>query len=186
KLFKGLSAKLAFAYDPSHTFIKNLHRPYYYYTQDLSTNPPTYTKVIGNSENGAPTYSYLNESYARAQRFTYQAYLNYKGDFGKNHVTGLLVVEAHKNKYNNLSAGRTHFAINSDQLNLGPSNKNYYSNGGADSTSTRLGFVYKVGYNYSGKYLIQVSGRYDGSYYFAPGQRWGFFPAVSAGWVLSR
>src|SRR5699024_6119622 len=39
--------------------------------------------------------------------------------------------------------------------------------------------------NYSDKYLVQLSGRYDGSYYFAPGNRWGFFPAFSAGWVLS-
>lgn len=30
------------------------------------------------------------------------------------------------------------------------------------------------------------SGRYDGHYYFAPGKKYGFFPAVSAGWRLSE
>ena len=182
----GLSAKLAFSYDPDQIFYKNYHRPFYFWSQDLSTNPPTYTKQISTSEGGSPTYTYLNEEFFRAQNFTYQAYLNYKNDFGKSHVTGLAVVEARRSKYNDFSAYRDHFAINIDELNLGPSNKQDFNNSGIDSTGSQLGFVYQLGYNYDGKYLFQATGRYDGSFYFAPGHRWGFFPAFSAGWVLSE
>ncbi len=183
---KGLSAKLAFSYDPDHIFSKNYHRPYYFYTQDLSTDPPTYTKSISTSEGNVPAYTYLDESFYKAQHFTYQAYLNYQGDFGKNHVTGLLVAEARNSKYNAFSAHRDHFAVNVDELSLGPSNKQYFNNAGVDSTESQVGFVYELGYNYAGKYLFQVTGRYDGNFYFAPGHRWGYFPAFSAGWVLSE
>ncbi|HEY8959440.1 SusC/RagA family TonB-linked outer membrane protein, partial [Chitinophaga sp.] len=39
---------------------------------------------------------------------------------------------------------------------------------------------------YDHKYLFEAAGRYDGHYYFAPGKRWGYFPAFSAGWVISE
>lgn len=41
-------------------------------------------------------------------------------------------------------------------------------------------------YNYKSKYLLMASIRADGSSYFAPGRKWGYFPAVSIGWVASQ
>ena len=49
-----------------------------------------------------------------------------------------------------------------------------------------MGYVFRGTYAYAGKYMIELSGRYDGHYYFAPGKKYGFFPAVSAGWRLSE
>jgi TonB-linked SusC/RagA family outer membrane protein len=46
--------------------------------------------------------------------------------------------------------------------------------------------VYRLGYVYNGKYMVEASGRYDGHYYFAPGLKWGYFPAFSLGWRLSE
>lgn len=43
-----------------------------------------------------------------------------------------------------------------------------------------------MNYAFAGKYLAEVSFRYDGSYKFAEGQRWGFFPAVSLEWRISE
>lgn len=48
------------------------------------------------------------------------------------------------------------------------------------------GFFGRVNYDYAGKYLFEVSGRYDGTSRFAYGHRWGFFPSVSAGWRISE
>jgi TonB-linked SusC/RagA family outer membrane protein len=42
-----------------------------------------------------------------------------------------------------------------------------------------------VGYNFREKYLLNATLRYDGSSKFAAGERWGVFPSVSAGWILS-
>ncbi|GAB3334701.1 TonB-dependent receptor [Larkinella ripae] len=46
----------------------------------------------------------------------------------------------------------------------------------------RAGYIGRVNYNYKQKYLLEAVGRYDGSFLFAPGKRYGFFPGVSAGW----
>lgn len=49
----------------------------------------------------------------------------------------------------------------------------------------RVGYIGKVNYNYLGKYLLELLGRYDGSYLYADGHKFGFFPGVSAGWRVS-
>ncbi len=50
---------------------------------------------------------------------------------------------------------------------------------------TFLSYLAKVTYNYDNKYLFSVTGNYNGSSRFGVNNRFGFFPAVSAGWVLS-
>lgn len=49
----------------------------------------------------------------------------------------------------------------------------------------RMGIVGRVTYGYQGKYLAEFNAGYNGSENFAPGNRFGFFPAGSAGWVAS-
>ncbi|ACT95489.1 SusC/RagA family TonB-linked outer membrane protein [Dyadobacter fermentans] len=54
------------------------------------------------------------------------------------------------------------------------------------STEARAGYVGRVNYNFKQKYLLELVGRYDGSFLYAPGKRYGFFPGVSAGWRISE
>ena len=56
---------------------------------------------------------------------------------------------------------------------------NYYA-----SNAIASGFV-RGFYGYKDKYLLTVTFRADGSSRFAPDQRWGYFPAFSAGWRIS-
>lgn len=49
-----------------------------------------------------------------------------------------------------------------------------------------LGFVGRVTYNYDNRYLAEVDLGYNGSENFAPGKRFGFFPAFSLGWILTE
>ncbi len=49
-----------------------------------------------------------------------------------------------------------------------------------------LSYLGRVTYNYDDKYLFATSFRADGSSYFAPGNKWGYFPSVSLGWVASK
>jgi TonB-linked SusC/RagA family outer membrane protein len=182
----GLSIKGAFSYDPYNTVDKNWHTPYYYYSVDLTTTPYTYTKQISTAEGLAPPYTWLKQNYNQNNSFTYQAYLNYHHTFGKHDITGLFVAEEKNNKQFNFSATRNNYSIDIDELSLGSSNKNDFDNSGASSTGSQLGYVYRVSYAYDNRYLLEASGRYDGHYYFAPGKRWGYFPAFSGGWVLSN
>lgn len=183
---KGLSIKGTFSYDPNDFTIKGWHTPFYFYSQNTATTPYTYTKQISTSEGGAAPYTWLNQEYAKNQFYTYQGFLNYHNSFGKHDFTGLLVAEARKNDSTGFSARRNNFAVGIDELGMGSSNKNDFDNNGSTATGSQLGFVYRVGYSYDHKYLFEASGRYDGHYYFAPDRRWGYFPAFSAGWVISE
>lgn len=49
-----------------------------------------------------------------------------------------------------------------------------------------LSYLGRVNYAYDDKYLLSVSYRTDGSSYFASGKKWGKFPSVSGGWVISK
>ena len=48
------------------------------------------------------------------------------------------------------------------------------------------GFFGRINYDYDGRYLVELNGRYDGSSRFASGNRWGFFPSISLGWNITR
>ena len=54
------------------------------------------------------------------------------------------------------------------------------------SVSARAGYIGRINYNYKQKYLLEVLGRYDGSFLFAPKNRYGLFPGASVGWRLSE
>jgi TonB-linked SusC/RagA family outer membrane protein len=49
----------------------------------------------------------------------------------------------------------------------------------------RLGVVGRLTYGYMDKYFAEINAGYNGSENFAPGHRFGFFPAFSAGWVAT-
>ncbi len=57
---------------------------------------------------------------------------------------------------------------------------------GGQSAYALLGFFGRVNYDYDGKYLVEVSGRYDGTSRFKKGQRFGMFPSFSLGWRISE
>ncbi len=50
----------------------------------------------------------------------------------------------------------------------------------------RVGFASRFNYDFQNKYLLEFAFRYDGSWKFAPGKRWGFFPSFSLGWRISE
>ena len=49
-----------------------------------------------------------------------------------------------------------------------------------------MGFFGRLNYDYMGKYLFELAGRYDGTSRFARDSRWGFFPSGSVGWKISE
>ncbi len=49
-----------------------------------------------------------------------------------------------------------------------------------------LSYLGRLNYGFKSKYLLSTSFRADGSSYFAQGNKWGYFPSVSLGWVLSE
>jgi TonB-linked SusC/RagA family outer membrane protein len=52
--------------------------------------------------------------------------------------------------------------------------------------SATQGYFGRFSYNFKDRYMIEANARYDGTYVFKQGKRWGFFPSASAGWNLHR
>lgn len=50
---------------------------------------------------------------------------------------------------------------------------------------TTAGFFGRINYDYKGKYLLEMNGRYDGSSRYRKGNQWKFFPSISAGWNIA-
>jgi TonB-linked SusC/RagA family outer membrane protein len=71
--------------------------------------------------------------------------------------------------------------------NTKPTELSQRSAGGSPWGMGRLAsFFGRVNYNYAEKYMFSATLRADGSSNFAPGKRWGYFPSLSAGWVLTN
>ena len=64
-------------------------------------------------------------------------------------------------------------------------NKRVETSGGQNEYAI-AGMFARVNYDWKGRYLIEASGRYDGTSRFAEGHRWGFFPSASLGWRISE
>lgn len=180
---KGLSLKGTVNYDPYNYVNKQWHQPFVFYSRNANGE---YTRSVSNQENSTQTYMWLQQNYWQQNTLTLQGYINYHNTFGKHDITGLAVVEKRSAKQSDFWGRRNNFGVSIDELGLGSSNRNDYDNGGGSGTSSQVGYVYRVSYAYNKKYLLEASGRYDGHYYFAPGHRWAYFPAFSAGWVISN
>ncbi|PWS29191.1 hypothetical protein DHW03_05045 [Pedobacter yonginense] len=75
------------------------------------------------------------------------------------------------------------FGKNDIKFTTRVSRQNYASFGSLDVR--REGWSNRLSYNYNQRYFLDFTGTYSGSENFAPGKRYGFFPAISGGWILS-
>jgi TonB-linked SusC/RagA family outer membrane protein len=175
---KGLAIKGVVAYDKNYLFDKNFQTPYTYYTLNATNQ---YVPVKAGL--AAPS---LNENFNQDVRTTLQGYITYQRTFGKSDISLLAVAEKRSGNYNAFGASRINYQVDLDELSLGSSAKNDYDNSGSSNSAKQLGYVYRATYNYDQKYFAEFSGRYDGHYYFAPGERFAFFPALSLGWRISQ
>lgn len=175
---KGLSAKGTLSYNKYNTFYKTFNKPYATYIR--SDNGSFTQKIAGN--NGKAS---LTQNYSDRETVLAEASLNYKATFGKHGVEALALYTQTENNGNYMLVNRNNFpSPQIDQIFAGdPASQ---STDGSAFKFARQSVLGRVAYNYSGKYLAEFSFRYDGSDMFPPKDRFGFFPSVSAGWVLSE
>ena len=111
--------------------------------------------------------------------------LTYERKFGDHGITILAGTNKETITGNNFSAFRRFFISPAlDQIFAGgDAEKN---NGGGGFETARLNYFGRAAYNFKEKYLLEFLWRYDGSDRFPQKTRYGFFPGVMAGWVLSE
>jgi len=91
------------------------------------------------------------------QKIYLEGSLNYKRSFGKNNVSGLVLGNLEDKQF-----------------------------GGTYIPYRYMGLVARATYDYDQRYLAEVNMGYNGSENFARGKRFGLFPSISAGWVISN
>ncbi|WP_432710541.1 SusC/RagA family TonB-linked outer membrane protein [Pedobacter sp.] len=177
----GLKAKGTIAYDPTFTQDKIWTLPVHKASLDRSVTPNVIVDGIWGQTKPSLSQNYFND-----YQLTAQFGLNYDRSFGKHNVSVMGLVESKGNNALNLGATRRNYNLFIDEINLGSSSQADMSTRGSSSASRQLGVVYRLAYDYNRKYLLEASGRYDGSYFFSQENRFGFFPAFSVGWRLSE
>lgn len=187
---KGLNLTFNIALDESYRPIKRFRTPWYLYTWDYDSVDTGGNPVLLRSQRGLNTPE-LQEEFERTSGQTFNAYLNYTKEFG-NHSLALMVgSEKQVLKGNQFQAFRNGYIGTAvDELFAGARNAstdatNNYEDGKLYNR-TRLNYFGRINYGFSEKYLLEMVWRYDASYIFPEDSRWGFFPGISVGWVLSE
>ncbi len=127
----------------------------------------------------------LSEMTTNRNKLDLQTQVDYKKTISEDHNISLTAVYTqYKQTGNFLSAYRRDFVSGAvDQMFAG-STTGLQNDGSGDEKAER-GWVGRVKYDYKSKYILEFTGRYDGSDNFPEDKRWGFFPAVAAGWNLA-
>lgn len=153
-----IRAKVSYDNDYSQNVSRSKSVPTYTIsrTDSLLTTPIIFKKNADNAELGNPTLSYSGQN----QQFYTEVALSYNRKFGKHSVSALALYTQSKKWFH-----------------------------GLDYPGIALGlqeFVGRATYNYDTKYLLEFNMGYNGSENFPKDKRFGFFPALSAGWVLTN
>ena len=119
--------------------------------------------------------------------------LSYKFDLQKKHNFDILVGTEYGESRPDFGFSLNATSSNSVFGDMTHAYMSYMKNNNAASVTgtpcddTRsMSYFGRVNYNYDEKYMLSAIMRADGNSKFAPGKRWGYFPSVSAGWVISN
>ena len=112
-----------------------------------------------------------------------EAGISYDHTFGKHSVTGLAVVN-YQDYHNKFLTGRNEDLPGEFPEIVGVTSSGYLN--GSEFYSERASVVGRATYGFDSRYFAEFSFRVDGSTRFSPDNRWGFFPTVSASWVISN
>lgn len=138
-----------------------------YYNRKFTANFATYelSRANRNNYNSVDSYNvfgsdtelvYAGDNQTTTYKLYMEAQLNYARQFGKHDVTAMLLYNQNDYRFQ------------------------------ADLRKRYQGLVGRATYGYDGRYLAEINFGYNGSENFRSGKRFGFFPAFSAGWVISR
>jgi TonB-linked SusC/RagA family outer membrane protein len=147
------------------------------------TGPDDPNTIIGYFQDHTSTS--LNEDRNDNNDITTQLLATYNKNIG-NHNFNLMAGNENYYYFNErLNASRDQYELKEfPYLDIGPTS--LIDNGGRAYENAYSSFFGRIMYNYANRYLLQANYRYDGSSRFHPDYRWGGFPSLSVGWVVSE
>ena len=158
---KGLSGRMMGAYDSEYGQSRGFSRSFARYAAEMvDVNGDGVPDPILRQSGEDGVLNDPSESFTRSKRVYLEAAMEYNNSFGKHAVSGLLLYTQRKQFYHSLSY---------PGIPLG------YQD-----------FVSRITYNYAQKYLVEFNMGRNGSENFPVNNRFGWFPAVSGGWVVTN
>ena len=113
--------------------------------------------------------------------------LTYDRNFGDHGVNFLIGMERDWSNAESFNAYRRYFLSNAlHHFNAGGDKEKNARSDGDNWERARMNYFGRMAYNYKEKYLAEFVWRYDGSYMFAEGNRFGFFPGILLGYRISE
>ncbi|MBL7728093.1 MAG: SusC/RagA family TonB-linked outer membrane protein, partial [Dinghuibacter sp.] len=181
-------------------FLKNFNFKTTLYGDMSTVNVRSYTPLYNAwypADNSTFLYSQstsVNENDNTYKKFQQDYILNYKKRFGNHSLTGLAgwttYFFGNYNRFATVKQSATGSPIPNDERFW------FIDNGFGDNQSKRsasdqrerstASALFRVLYNYDGKYFLNASYRQDGSSQISPNNRWKGYWAVGAAWELSR
>lgn len=148
--------------------------------------PSTSTQAINGGYDGEASRSYSKE---RQSIFEWLA--NYSGSFDKHNVKLMAGYSYQYSQYSGFNAENKDFpndGLGSDNLGSGELAKEEGEvlMGSYKNDAKLIAFFGRLSYDFAGKYMFTASLRHEGSSKFGASNKWGNFPAVSAGWRISE
>ena len=176
---KGMSLYARATFDTNTRIEKSYDKPVELFTYDettgeYATDPNT-------------VYPTAKVSLEQIDRFTnnqlYEVGLNYARTFKEKHDLSGLLVANYQRTHNQYMIGENQNSAVYPEI-LGTAIETRLV--GSETKNQRASLIGRLSYGYDYRYFLEASFRVDGSTYFHPDNRWGFFPSVSASWVLSN
>ena len=166
----GLTAKGTYQYAFTTNVVDEFEYTYDAYSYDAASDK---YNVVGGNQNPwrRKIRRNIEDEFAQLQ-------LNYNKKFGDHSLDVVAAYERYdtKNEFTDVGAlpqnNTVGLIIFADQNRFG----------NTFVETARAGYIGKINYNYKQKYLVELLGRYDGSFLYRKDSRYGLFPGVSLGW----
>jgi TonB-linked SusC/RagA family outer membrane protein len=187
----GLKARLNYNRNYENSFGKEFGTSYTLYNFNmLGTNKHIYGGGVKNSikvSNG----NYLFYTPLYSDSYTLNGGLNYDKSFGKHKISALALFEQNEFYQDGIRANFSGLMDGADDniaFSIATSSvpATYGQTVEVEAESGRLGYIGRINYVYADKYLLELSVRRDASTNFVGANKWGTFPSVSVGWVVSQ
>lgn len=167
--------------------ISAVFAPNYYFYKDKNHRIAWKAAQLGGGYINGNNFSSTRETETRNDNhsLTFQLYANYHIQLAQHSISAMAGYEDYTFHWENESAYRDNYLLsNFPYLDLGPADSQF--NNGTASHNAYRSFFGRIIYSYAQRYMLQANIRSDGSSRFAKGHRWGTFPSISAGWVISE
>jgi len=133
-------------------------------------------------------YGDAERSMKKTNNYSTEAFLTYDKSAGKGHFSGVAGVGYYETNDNGFGLDAQGFTTDAFGVNnIGIANQKLLGSVNSyKDARTKLSQFTRLNYTYDDKYILQLTGRFDGTSNFPTNHQFGFFPGISGGWLINQ